>query len=210
LATGTDLVLLQEVGVALGQGDDAVGGGAFVGDAFRSGGQLERVACCLFAQPVDGGEAKEALGVRLGRAGECRQLRQTGAGEGQRQLALRYLVQRGDERLQFGTVEELHFVEQEDDAGLVLGRRLAERDEEIGEVAEVAGIRPAKHRLDVDAHLQPLRCAQRVRFWSLGLGQHALADRILARRVKGRVGQQAHAAHLEDRRRPAEVLNAHS
>src|SRR6266508_2617361 len=35
---------------------------------------------------------------------------------------------------------------------------------EIGEVvAEVAGIRPAKHRLHVDADLQPLRCAQRER-----------------------------------------------
>ncbi len=44
-------------------------------------------------------------------------------------------------------------------AGLVLGGgRLAECDEEVGEVvAEVAGVDPAEHRLDVDADRQPLR-----------------------------------------------------
>jgi hypothetical protein len=91
-------------------------------------------------------------------------LRQAGAGERERQLALGDLMQRRDQRLQFGALEELHLVKQKDDARLVLGRRLAERDEQVGEVvAEVAGIRPAEHRLDVDADLQPLRRAQRER-----------------------------------------------
>ena len=43
-----------------------------------------------------------------------------------------------------------------------------------------------------------------------GLGEHALADRIVARRIEGRVGEDADAADLEDRRRAAEVLDPHS
>jgi len=52
---------------------------------------------------------------------------------------------------------------------------LAERDEEVGEVvAEVAGIRPAEHRLDVGADLQPLRAAQRERLEDSGGAAGAL------------------------------------
>jgi hypothetical protein len=48
-------------------------------------------------------------------------------------------------------------------ARLVFGRRLAERDEEVGEVvAEVAGVAAAEHRVDVDADLQTVECANSV------------------------------------------------
>jgi hypothetical protein len=108
-------VLLQEVGVALAESEDPVGRRAVVVDAFRLGGELERVAGGLLVEAVDGREAEELLGVRLGRAGQGWQLRQAGAGEGERQLALGDLLQGGDQRLELGPVEELDLVEQEDD-----------------------------------------------------------------------------------------------
>jgi hypothetical protein len=84
-------------------------------------------------------------------------------------FALGDLVQRGDQGFEFGAVEELHLVEQEDDAGLVLGRRFAEGDEEVGEVvAEVAGVGAAEHGLDVDADLEPFWRAQRERLEDRG------------------------------------------
>jgi hypothetical protein len=42
------------------------------------GGQLERVAGRLLVEAVDGGEAEQPLGVRLGGAGQGWQLRQAG------------------------------------------------------------------------------------------------------------------------------------
>jgi hypothetical protein len=86
----------REVRVPLAESEDPVCRRAFVVDAFRAGGQLERVAGGLLVEPVDGGEAEEPLRVRLGRAGQGWQLRQAGAGEGERQLALGDLVQGGD------------------------------------------------------------------------------------------------------------------
>jgi hypothetical protein len=94
------------------------------------GGRLECVARRLLGEAVDGGEAEKPLGVQLRRAGPRRQLPQTGAGERERQLALGDLVQGGDQPLELCAVEELDLVEQEDDPGLVLVRRLAESEEE--------------------------------------------------------------------------------
>jgi hypothetical protein len=52
-------VFLEEVGVALGELEDPGGRRALKVDALRSGGQLERVACGLVVEAVDGGEAEE-------------------------------------------------------------------------------------------------------------------------------------------------------
>jgi hypothetical protein len=106
----------------------------------------------LLGEAVDGGEAEKPLGVLLRRAGPRRRLPHTGAGERERQLALVDLVQGGDQPLELCAVEELDLVEQEDDPGLVLVRRLAESEEEVGEV-----VAEADERVDADADLEAFR-----------------------------------------------------
>ena len=115
-------VLLEEVGVAVGEGQDSLRCWLWCDDACSAAGRLERVASCLGGKTVDRGEAKQPLGIGLGGSGQRGQLWQAGAGKREWQVALDDLVQRGDQRLQVVGGEELDLVEQEYDARLMLGR----------------------------------------------------------------------------------------
>jgi hypothetical protein len=81
--------------VESGGGEDPTGGGRLELDAFCLGGQLERVTRRLLPQPVDGREAEQPSAYDLAAPVGAGKLRQSGAGERQRQLALGDLMQRG-------------------------------------------------------------------------------------------------------------------
>lgn len=90
--------------------------------------------------------------------------RQTAAHQGQRQLTLSNPVRRSDQRLEARLVEELDLVEQEDDAGARLARRLPQLHQEVAQILlQVAGVGDAGEGLDVDGELHALRRPDRER-----------------------------------------------
>lgn len=116
------------------------------------GGLEQRLARGVGAQWSDLRVGEQTLGVGLGIYHQTRELRKARAGQCDRQLLLGHPVHGGRNCLHLLTLEELHLVDQEHHAGLVLSRRLAELHEQVGQVAlEVA--RRAAHGARVEREL---------------------------------------------------------
>ena len=106
-------------------------------------------------EAADRRELEEPLGVRLGLAGQARDLREPGADQRHRQRPLHRFVERCDQGLEVGQGEELDLVEQKNDAGVAVARRLAQGDEDVGQVVgEHAAVGQTFDRVDVEAGRQ--------------------------------------------------------
>ena len=121
-------------------------------DTLRLGRLEQRLARGVGAQRSDLRVGEQTLGIGLGIHHQAGKLGKARAGQCDRQLLLGHPVHRGGHSLHLLTPEELHLVDQEHHAGLVLSRRLAELYEQVGQVTlEVA--RRATHRGRVEREL---------------------------------------------------------
>jgi hypothetical protein len=96
------------------------------GDVSGSSRCYERLTRRVLAERPEPRVGEQSLGVGLRVDHQARQLGKTGAYERNGQRPLRHPVHCGRYGLQLVACQELHLVDQEHDAGLVLSGRLAE------------------------------------------------------------------------------------
>lgn len=127
-------------------------------DAQLLRGDLQRRLGIIGSQRSDGWIVEESLGIGLGVAGQSGELRQPGAHEDNGQVELAGPVDGGDESAELVRVEVLHLVDGEECSRSRFGDRLADGDEQIGEILrQDARVRGPRQRLDAQGDRRAVR-----------------------------------------------------